>query len=164
MVRQGAASDSATRERSGVAPVAGTPATTVLAAAIGVGSVGVGAFQFGAPRRAARLFGVPTDPDPASTIMVRGVGARDLLTGCALLYSAVRRLDYRPWLGLRAASDMADGVGGALSLRAGTRCPQQIRTTRLALVLGIVEAIAWRASLVPTDRPRRRVGSARTCR
>jgi hypothetical protein len=136
----------------------------VLAAAIGAGSLGVGAFQFGAPRRAARRFGLPADPDPASTIMVRGVGARDFFTGCALLYSALRRLDYRPWLGLRAASDVADGVGGVLSLRAGTRCPQQARTTRLALVLGAVEVVAWRVlpALDDVSEARRRFSRTST--
>jgi hypothetical protein len=85
--------------------------------------------------------------------MVRGVGARDFFTGCALLYSALRRLDYRPWLGLRAASDIADGVGGMLAVRAGTRCQRQPRTSRLALLLGAVEVGAWWVSV--TDHPDR---------
>jgi hypothetical protein len=67
-----------------------------LAGAIGLGSIGVGSFQYGAPQRAARRFGIRLGPDPTSTIMMRGAGARDCLTGIALLYSAAYGGDYRP--------------------------------------------------------------------
>ena len=115
-----------------------------VAGAIGAASVGVGAFQYGDPRRAARRFGIALDPDPSSTIMVRAAGARDCLMGAALLYSAVRGDDYRPWLAARAAADTADGVAGARSVRAGTRCATQAATTRSALLLAAVELLVWR--------------------
>jgi acetyl esterase/lipase len=117
--------------------------TRLLAGAIGVGSVGVGSFQYGAPRRAARRFGIELGSDATSAIMMRGVGARDCLTGSALLYSAVRGRDYRPWLAMRAGADAADGIAGALSLRAAKQRASQARATRLALVLSGVELLLW---------------------
>ena len=120
--------------------------TRVLAGAIGVGSVGVGSFQYGAPRSAARRFGIQLGSDPTSTIMMRGAGARDCLTGSALVYSAVRGGDYRPWLFMRAATDAADGIAGALALRADTRSAEQARTTGLALLLSSAELLIWRVS------------------
>jgi hypothetical protein len=89
--------------------------TRVVAGAIGVGSVGVGSFQDGAPRSAARRFGIQLGSDPTSTIMMRAAGARDCLTGSALLYSAVCGGDYRPWLFMRAATDAADGIAGSVA-------------------------------------------------
>jgi hypothetical protein len=125
---------------------AGWSATRVLAGAIGAGSVGVGSFQYGVPQRAARRFAIRLGADPTSTIMMRGAGARDCLTGIALLYSAAYGGDYRPWLAMRAAVDAADGIAGALTLRAGTRCASQARTMRLALLLSCVEWLLWRSS------------------
>jgi hypothetical protein len=120
--------------------------TRVLAGAIGVGSMGVGSFQYGAPRSAARRFGIQLSSDPTATIMMRGAGARDCLAGSALLYSAVRGGDYRPWLLMRAAADAADGIAGALSLRADPRSAEQARTTGLALLLSSAELLIWRVS------------------
>jgi hypothetical protein len=126
--------------------IACSSGTRVLAGAIGLGSIGVGSFQYGAPQRAARRFGIRLGPDPTSTIMMRGAGARDCLTGIALLYSAAYGGDYRPWLAMRAAADAADGIAGALTLRAGTRCARQAGTMRLALLLSCVELLLWRSS------------------
>jgi hypothetical protein len=123
-----------------------------LAGAIGAASVGVGSFQYGTPRRAARRFGILLGSDPSSTIMVRAAGARDCLTGSALLYLAACGGDYRPWLVTRAAADAADGIAGALSLRAGTRSAKQAATTRSALLLSAVELLLWGIS--PRDRAR----------
>jgi hypothetical protein len=44
---------------------------------------------------------------------------------------------------MRAVSDAADGLAGGLSLRAGTRFPQQAKTTRSALLLAGAEAVLW---------------------
>jgi hypothetical protein len=115
----------------------------VAAGAIGAGSVGVGAFQYVVPDRAARRFGIPPGGDPASMIMMRGAGARDCFLGSALLCAAARGGDYRPWLAMRAAADAADGLAGLLALRAGTKCAGQASTTRSALVLSGVEAVLW---------------------
>ena len=93
----------------------------VLACAVGAGSAGAGLFQYSLPVAAASRWGIDPGTDPTSAIMMRGAGARDCFTGSALLYSAVRGGDYRPWLATRAAADAADGVAGGLSLRAGTR-------------------------------------------
>jgi hypothetical protein len=117
--------------------------TRVAAGAIGAGSVGVGVFQYAVPDRAARRFGTPPGGDPASTIMMRGTGARDCLVGSALLCAAARSGDFRPWLAMRAAADAADGIAGLLALRAGTKCAGQASTTRSALVLSGVEALLW---------------------
>jgi hypothetical protein len=127
-----------------------------LAGAIGAASIGVGSFQYGAPRRAARRFGIQLGSDPSSTIMVRAAGARDCLTGSTLLYSAARGGDYRPLLATRAAADAADGIAGALSLRAGTRCERQAATTRSSLLLSVVQLLLWRISLRDTARAERR--------
>jgi hypothetical protein len=134
------------REHARGGAILGASVTRLLAGAIGVGSVGVGSFQYGAPRRAARRFGIQLGSEPTSTIMMRGAGARDCLTGSALLYSAVRGGNYRPWLAMRAAADAADGIASALSLRAGTRCARQARTMRFALLLSSVELFLWRIS------------------
>jgi hypothetical protein len=100
-------------------------------------------YQYAAPRAAACQFGIPVGSDPASTIMMRGAGARDCITGSALLYSASCDGDYRPWLAVRAAADAADGIAGVLSLIAGTECARQRKTTRSALVLAGIELFLW---------------------
>jgi uncharacterized membrane protein HdeD (DUF308 family) len=70
-----------------------------------------------------------------------------------LLYAASCGGDYRPWLAVRAASDAADGIAGALSLIAGTECAQQRRTTRSALLLSGIELLLWGiASVEPAYR------------
>jgi hypothetical protein len=118
-----------------------------LTAVIGAASVGMGSFQYVSPRRATRRFGIRLGSDESSTIMVRAAGARDCLTGSTLVYLAARGGDYRPWLATRAVADAADGIAGALSLRAGTRCAKQAATTRRALLLSAVELLLWRMSL-----------------
>jgi hypothetical protein len=40
----------------------------------------------------------------------------------------------------------ADGIAGALSLRAGPRSAEQARTTGLALLLSSAELLIWRVS------------------
>jgi len=42
--------------------------------------------------------------------MMRGAGARDLVTGLALLYTVACDGNYRPWLAMRAAADAADAM------------------------------------------------------
>jgi hypothetical protein len=118
----------------------GWSVTRVLACAVGAGSAGYGLFQYSAPVAAASRFGIEPGTDPTSTIMMRGAGARDCVTGSALLYSAVRGGDYRPWLAMRAA---ADGLAGGLSLRAGTRFSRQAGTTRSAFLLAGAELVLW---------------------
>lgn len=130
----------------------------VAAGAIGAGSVGVGAFQYAVPDRAARRFGIPPGGDPASMIMMRGTGARDCFVGSALLCAAARGGDCRPWLAMRAAADAADGIAGLLALRAGTKCAGQASTTRSALVLSGVGTLLWCLS----GRARRKPGGAVT--
>jgi hypothetical protein len=132
----------------------GWSAQRVLACAVGAGSAGAGLFQYGSPAGAAGRFGIEPGSDPTSTIMMRGAGARDCFTGSALLYSAVRGGDYRPWLAMRAAADAADGLAGRLSLRAGTRFPGQARTTRSAFLLSGAELLLWLVSR--GDQPSRR--------
>jgi hypothetical protein len=100
-------------------------------------------FQYSAPVAAASRWGIDPGTDPTSAIMMRGAGARDCFTGLALLYSAVRGGDYRPWLAMRAAADAADGLAGGLSLRAGTRLSSQARTTRSAFLLAGAELVLW---------------------
>jgi hypothetical protein len=95
---------------------------------------------------AASRWGIDPGTDPTSAIMMRGAGARDCFTGSALLYSAVRGGDYRPWLAMRAAADAADGLAGWLSLRAGTRFKRQATTTRSALLLAGAELVLWLVS------------------
>jgi len=118
----------------------------VLAGAIGAGSVLAGAFQYAVPRSAARRFGIQLGSDPSSTIMMRGAGARDLITGLALVYTAACDGNYRPWLAMRAAADAADALAGGLSLKAHTACAKQARTTFSALLLSGAEFLLWRAS------------------
>jgi hypothetical protein len=120
--------------------------TRILAGAIGAGSVAVGAFQYAAPRRAAVRFGIRLGSDPSSTIMMRGAGARDLVTGLALLYTAACDGNYWPWLAMRAVADAADAIAGELSLRARTASSKQARTTMSALLLSGVEFLLWRMS------------------
>ena len=61
--------------------------------------------------------------------MMRGTGARDLVTGVALLYTAACDGNYRPWLAMRAAADAADAIAGELSLRARAASAEQARKT-----------------------------------
>jgi hypothetical protein len=126
----------------------------VLACAIGAGSAGAGLFQYSAPAAAASRWGIDPGTDPTSAIMMRGAGARDCFTGSALLYSAVRGGDYRPWLAMRAVADAADGLAGGLSLRAGTRFSKQAKTTRSAFLLAGAELVLWLMSAgdQPTSR------------
>ena len=131
----------------------GWSVTRVLACAVGAGSAGYGLFQYSAPVAAASRFGIEPGTDPTSTIMMRGVGAGDCVTGSALLYSAVRGGDYRPWLAMRAAADAADGLAGGLSLRAGTRFSRQAGTTRSAFLLAGAELVLWLVS--GRDQPSR---------
>jgi hypothetical protein len=115
----------------------------VLACAVGAGSAGAGLFQYSAPAAAARRWGIDPGTDPTSAIMMRGTGARDCFTGSALLCSAIRDGDYRPWLAMRAVADAADGLAGGLSLRAGTRFSGQAKTTRSAFLLAAAELVLW---------------------
>jgi hypothetical protein len=105
------------------------------------GSAGTGLFQYSAPAAAASRWGIDPGTDPTSAIMMRGTGGRDCFTGLALLYSAVRGGDYRPWLAMRAAADAADGLAGGLALRAGTRFSSQAKTTRSAFLLAGAELV-----------------------
>jgi hypothetical protein len=134
------------REHGGGCSVMGWSVPRVLACAVGAGSAGVGLFQYSAPVAAASRWGIDPGTDPTSAIMMRGAGARDCLTGSALLYSAVRGGDYRPWLAMRAAADAADGLAGGLSLRAGTGFSRQTRTTRSAFLLAGAELVLWLVS------------------
>ena len=118
----------------------------VAACVVGAGSVGAGLFQYSAPVAAAGRWGIDPGTDATSAIMMRGAGARDCFTGLALLYSAVRGGDYRPWLAMRAAADAADGLAGGLSLRAGTRFSGQAKTMRSAFLLASAELVLWFAS------------------
>ena len=122
------------------------PVPRVLASAIGAGSVAVGAFAYAAPRRAARRFGIQLGSHPSSTIMMRGAGARDVVTGLALLYTAACDGNYRPRLAMRAAADAADAIAAELSLRARTASAKQARTTWSALLLSGAEFLLWRMS------------------
>ncbi len=143
----GAAADGAAASQTGLGGVIKRwPVTRVLAGCIGAGSVAVGALQYAAPRQAARQFGIQLGSDPSSTIMMRGAGARDLIAGLALLYTAASGGNYRPWLAMRAAADAADAVAGELSLRAGTGSAKQARTTLSALLLSGAEFLLWRTS------------------
>ncbi len=78
--------------------------------------------------------------------MMRGTGARDLVTGLALPYTAACDGNYRPWLAMRAAADAADAIAGELSLRARTASAEQARTTWSALLLSGAEFLLWRMS------------------
>jgi hypothetical protein len=93
-----------------------------------------------APRWPLPPVGIDPGTDPTAAIMMRGAGARDCFTGSALLYSAVRGGDYRPWLAVRA---VADGLAGVLSLREGTRFSRQAKTTRSAFLLAGAELVLW---------------------
>jgi hypothetical protein len=110
-------------------------------------------FQYSAPVAAASRWGIDPGTDPTSAIMMRGAGARGCFTGSALLYSAVRGGDYRPWLAIRAVADAADGLAGAVSLRAGSRFSKQAKTTRSAFLLAGAELAIWLVS--GGDRPSR---------
>jgi hypothetical protein len=118
----------------------------VLACAVGAGSAGAGLFQYSAPAAAASRWGIDPGTDPTSAIMMRGTGARDCFTGAALLCSAVRGANYRPWLAMRAAADGADGLAGGLSLLAGTRFSSQAKTMRSAFLLAGAELVLWAVS------------------
>src|SRR5260370_29190191 len=111
---------------------------------MGAGSCWVGCRQYIAARRAARRFGITLGSDPTSTIMMRGAGSRDCVIGLALLYTSTCGRNYRPWLAARAAADAADGVGGVLSLLAGTPCAKQARTTVAAPLLSAAEVLLLR--------------------
>jgi len=78
--------------------------------------------------------------------MIRGAGARDVVTGLALLYTAACDGNYRPRLAMRAAADAADAIAGELSLRARTASAKQARTTWSALLLSGAEFLLWRMS------------------
>lgn len=133
--------------------ITGWSVPRVLACAVGAGSAGAGLLQYSAPVAAADRWGIDPGTDPTSAIMMRGTGARDCFTGLALLFSAVRGGDYRPWLAMRAAADAADGLAGGLSLRAGTRFSGQAKTTRSAFLLAGAELVLWLVS--GSDQPSR---------
>jgi hypothetical protein len=146
VIREAAADRTAAPQSGPGAPIVRCSVTRVLAGAIGAGSVAVGAVQYAVPRSAARRFGIQLGSDPSSTIMMRGAGARDLITGLALVYTAACDGNYRPWLAMRAAADAADALAGGLSLTAHTASAKQARTTFSALLLSGAEFLLWSAS------------------
>ena len=126
----------------------------LMASAIGAGAVVVGAYQYAAPRRAARQFGICLGSDPTATIMRRGAGARDLVTGSALLYAAARGGDFGPWIAIRAAADAADGVAGMLTWLERAASARQRRTTSSALLLSGLEFLLRRTAARDESCPR----------
>jgi hypothetical protein len=110
-------------------------------------SLGAGTSLFGiapliAPEKFARLFGLPYDRRrPAAAMAVRSVGARDLVSGLAVLATAGSPRRGRPWLLVRLAADGGDAAITWLALR------DEPRNRRL-LALGMVAGGAALADVV----------------
>ncbi|MBV8086308.1 MAG: DUF4267 domain-containing protein [Chloroflexi bacterium] len=101
--------------------------------------LGVGTSLFGltpllAPDKFAQLFGLPYDRRrPAAAMAVRSVGARDLISGLAVVATAGNISRNRPWLLVRLAADGGDAVITWAALRGEPR-------NRRLLALGIAAA------------------------
>jgi hypothetical protein len=101
--------------------------------------LGLGTSLFGltplvAPDQFARLFGLPYDKRrPAAAMAVRSVGARDLISGLAVLATAGNVTRNRPWLLVRLAADGGDAAITWVALRGEPR-------NRRLLALGVAAA------------------------
>jgi uncharacterized protein DUF4267 len=122
------------------------PGVRRLAAALGVATFLFGAAPALAPRSFARLFGLPTGPDPTVGAAIRSVGVRDVALGLGLWSAATRGGDYAPWLLARALADGGDAVAVALAIRAGARRPRFVALGVLALGAGVCDALLHRAA------------------
>ena len=100
---------------------------------LGLGAVAFGVPMFLAPRFSAGLFGIASAGHPSGTIMTRAVGARDIVIGLALWWTAAQGGDYRGWLRARFLSDAGDAAAVLLAMRAGAR---DVRLPLLAALAG----------------------------
>lgn len=91
---------------------------------LGAQALGAGVVLFSlpaivAPRLFGRLTGLSVGDDPAGSVAVRSVAARDVAMGVGLVAAARGHRPLRPWLALRFCSDGADVVGCALAFLTG---------------------------------------------
>jgi len=87
---------------------------------LSVGTVVFGLIPLVAPRWFARQFGLPHD-GPASAVLVRSLGGRDLLNGVGLVATLGNPRRHRSWLWLRTALDLIDMSSSMAALRLDRR-------------------------------------------
>jgi hypothetical protein len=106
-----------------------------LARFTAIGRIAIGAGAILDPRRALGPW-IGGDADrPASAVLARALGARDLVIGAGTLRSLHDADALRPWLG---AAVVADGVDFSATLAAGRAIPWRGRLLVLALAGGAV--------------------------
>lgn len=110
--------------------------TRLLAAA----RIGIGGTLFAAPRTAARLWLGQDDLPPATAILARGLGARDLALGVGLLVTLDNDQDPAPWLDAGVAADTADAAAALLARKSvsGTTLAATTAVAGGAAVLGLL--------------------------
>lgn len=125
----------------------------LLPRALGALSLGLGAAAIGVPERVGRLIGVD-DSVLARTVLLRGIGGRELLPAIGLLTSR------RPagWVWARVAGDAMDLVALVLAVR-DRRGERRRRATAALAVVGGVTVVDLLAGVLTSraDRARRRV-------
>jgi hypothetical protein len=87
----------------------------LIARILASGRIGLGVGLFAAPRTAARLWLGQDDPG-ASTLLARGLGARDIAIGVGQLV-ALDDGDPGPWIDAGVAADAGDTAAGILGRR-----------------------------------------------
>lgn len=78
------------------------------------GRIGIGLALFAAPRTAARLW-LGQEVPPATAMLARGLGARDLAIGVGTLVALDGDRDVDPWLDASIAADAADATAALLA-------------------------------------------------
>ncbi|MGL5815914.1 MAG: hypothetical protein ACRCYR_00010 [Phycicoccus sp.] len=130
--------------------------TRGLALVLGGASALFGAAPLLAPRRTARGLGLPLTADPAAEVLVRGVGARELVAAAGLLAAARHGTGYGVWGLARAASDAGDAAASLLALRAGS-ASKKLRASAVSASVGVVGGLSlwWldRRAEGPTAAP-----------
>lgn len=121
--------------------------TPTVVGAVGLAALGLGLTQLVAPRRIARVVGLPERSAP----LIRACGLRELTTGFGLVSDPTNAR----WLWARAAGDVLDVIG--LGAVAG---PHNPRAGRARAALGLVVLAGLADALLAA----RMQTSARTCR
>jgi len=120
--------------------------TPTLSFALGCFSLALGAAELMAPRRVARLIGVPADD--STTNVLRAYGARKLATGIAILADP----NDATWLWSRVGGDALDlaSLGAAASDERSARAPLSLAAMAMLGVTALDVFAANRAGRRPT--------------
>lgn len=127
-----------------------------LTLGLSYGTIAFGVVPALAPRAFARLFEIPRANDPATELLIRTVGARDVINGIGIFSAALHGGRVAPWILARAVADGSDTLAITVAALQGLRRPRLLALGLIALGATLLDITLYlghkRAARTPRPR------------